>query len=72
MGDVYAASLLVEQAEWERQQFGDDRKAIVARLFIDRYLADKGRLRGIDEPRSAELDRFDELLAGALADDRAP
>jgi alkylation response protein AidB-like acyl-CoA dehydrogenase len=70
MGDVYAASLLVEQAEWERQQYGDTRKGLIARLFIDRYLADRGPLRGIDEPRSAELDRFDELLAGTLVDDR--
>ena len=71
MGDVYAAALLIEQAEWEQREYGDTRKGLVARLFIDRYLADRGPLRGIDEPRSPVLDRFDELLAGALADDRA-
>jgi alkylation response protein AidB-like acyl-CoA dehydrogenase len=71
MGDVYAAALLVEQAEWEQREYGDTRKALVARLFIDRYLADRGPLRGIDEPRDTALDRFDELLAGALVDDRA-
>jgi alkylation response protein AidB-like acyl-CoA dehydrogenase len=70
MGDVYAAALLVEQAEWERREYNDTRKALIARLYIDRNLADRGPLRGIDEPRSPALDRFDELLAGALADDR--
>jgi alkylation response protein AidB-like acyl-CoA dehydrogenase len=70
MGDVYAAALLVEQAEWERRHYGDTRKALVARLFIDRYLADRGPLRGIEEPRSPALDRFDELVAGVLVDDR--
>ncbi len=70
MGDVYAGALLVEQAEWELREFNDARKSLVAKLFIDRYLADHGPLRGIDAARSPALDRFDELLAGALADDR--
>jgi alkylation response protein AidB-like acyl-CoA dehydrogenase len=70
MGDVYAAALLVEQAEWERREYGDSRKGLVARMFIDRYLATPTPLRGIDEPRSPALDHFDELLAGTLVDDR--
>ncbi len=71
MGDVYGGALLIEQAEWEQREFGDTRKGLVAKLFVDRYLADHGPLRGIDASRSPALDRFDELLAGALSDDRA-
>jgi hypothetical protein len=71
MGDVYAAAMLVEQAEWERREFGDARKSVVARIFIDRFLATSGPLRGLDEPRSPALDHFDELLAGTLVDERA-
>ncbi|CKR51305.1 Putative acyl-CoA dehydrogenase FadE35 [Mycobacterium tuberculosis] len=48
MGDVYAGALLTEQAAWERATRGTDRKALVARLYARRYLADQGPLRGID------------------------
>ena len=37
---------------------------------LRRHLADQGPLRGIDEPRSEELDRFKDLWDGALVDDR--
>ncbi|MEU7745962.1 acyl-CoA dehydrogenase family protein [Nonomuraea sp. NPDC049158] len=65
MADVYAAALLLEQAAWEAREFGTDRKALVARLYADAHLADHGPLRGIDRPAEG-LDRFDDLLAGAL------
>src|SRR6201993_995456 len=42
MGDVYAGALLCEQAAWEREIRGDDRKALIARLYARRYLADPG------------------------------
>jgi alkylation response protein AidB-like acyl-CoA dehydrogenase len=67
MGDVYAGALLIEQAAWERATRGDDRKALVARLHAQRYLADRGALRGIDADSDEALQRFDELLDGALA-----
>src|SRR6516162_10714130 len=67
MGDVYAGALLVEQAAWERGTFGGDRKAFVARLYVQRYLADRGPLRGIDADSDEALERFDELVGGALA-----
>jgi acyl-CoA dehydrogenase len=67
MGDVYAAALLTEQAAWERATRGGDRKALVARLFAQRYLADRGPLRGIDAHPDEALERFDELVGGALA-----
>ena len=70
MGDVYAGALLVEQAEWELQEFGDTRKGIVAELFVRRYLDEQSPLRGIDSPHNLALDHFDELLAGALIDER--
>jgi len=66
MGDVYAAALLTEQAAWERETRGADRKALVARLYAQRYLADRGRLRGIDADSDESLDRFEELADGAL------
>jgi acyl-CoA dehydrogenase len=71
MAEVYAAALLCEQAEWELREFGDDRKSLVAALYAERYLADRGPLRGIDETESPALEQFDKLVAGALVDDRA-
>ena len=70
MVDVYAGALLVEQAGYEQRELGSDRKSLVARLYARRHLADRGPLRGIDEPRSEELDRFKDLWDGALVDDR--
>jgi acyl-CoA dehydrogenase len=66
MGDVYAGALLTEQAAWERATGGGDRKALVARLYAQRYLADRGPLRGIDAESDDALERFDELVAGTL------
>jgi acyl-CoA dehydrogenase len=66
MGDVYAGALLTEQAAWERECHGNDRKALVARLYALRYLADRGPLRGIDADGDEGLERFDELVDGSL------
>src|SRR5262249_42581158 len=66
MGDAYAAALLTEQAAWERATRGGDRKALVARLYAQRYLADRGPLRGIDADSDQALERFDELVDGAF------
>jgi hypothetical protein len=66
MGDVYAAALLTEQAAWDRATRGGDRKALVARLYAQRYLADRGPLRGIDADSDEAFERFDELADGAL------
>jgi hypothetical protein len=71
MVDVYAGALLVEQAGWEKRELGSDRKSLVARLYCDAHLADRGPLRGIDAPASEDLERFKELADGALLDDRA-
>jgi acyl-CoA dehydrogenase len=70
MVDVYAGALLLEQAGFEQREIGTDRKALVARLYARRHLGDLGPLRGIDEPRSEELERFKDLWDGALVDDR--
>lgn len=67
MGDVYAGALLTEQAAWERETRGAERKALVARLYAQRYLADRGPLRGLDADTDEAQDRFDELVDGALA-----
>ncbi|OBA57663.1 DNA alkylation response protein [Mycobacterium sp. 1100029.7] len=66
IGDVYAGALLIEQAAWERAERGGERKALVARLHAQRYLAERGPLRGIDADSDEALDRFDELADGAL------
>jgi acyl-CoA dehydrogenase len=66
MGDVYAGALLTEQAAWEQAAGRTDRKALVARLYARRYLADRGPLRGIDEEVDEGIERFDELVNGAL------
>jgi alkylation response protein AidB-like acyl-CoA dehydrogenase len=70
MVDVYAGALLVELAGFEERELGSDRKALVARLYARRHLADAGPLRGIDEPGSEDLERFKDLWDGALLDDR--
>ncbi|EUA50336.1 acyl-CoA dehydrogenase, C-terminal domain protein [Mycobacterium xenopi 3993] len=67
MGDVYAGALLAEQAAWERATYQADRKALIARLYAQRYLADRGPLRGIDAEGDEAIERFDELVDGALA-----
>ena len=72
MADVYAGSLLLELAGFEQREAGGDRKALVGRLFARRYLADAGPLRGIDDPRSEDLERFKHLWDGALVDHRIP
>jgi alkylation response protein AidB-like acyl-CoA dehydrogenase len=70
MAEVYAAALLCEQAEWELREFSDDRKALVAALYTERYLKDSGPLRGIDASESLALEHFGRLVEGALVDDR--
>ncbi len=69
MVDVYAAALLLEQAGWEQEELGSDRKALVARLYVREHLADRGPLRGIDDP-AEELSRFKDLVDGAFVDER--
>jgi acyl-CoA dehydrogenase len=66
IGDVYAGALLTEQAAWERATRQTDRKALVARLYAARQLADRGPLRGIDVESDEAIERFDELVDGAL------
>lgn len=70
MAEVFTAAILCERAEWEQREYGDDRKAVVAALYVERYLTDHGRLRGLTAPSTLAIDRFDDLLAGALVDDR--
>lgn len=69
MANVYAAALLLEQAGWERRELGGDRKALVARRYARDRLADPGPVRGIDGP-AEDLERFADLVDGALVDER--
>jgi hypothetical protein len=66
IGDVYAGALLTEQAAWEGDTGRSDRKALVARLYGLRYLAEQGPLRGIDAKSDDAIERFDELVEGSL------
>ena len=68
MVDVYAGALLVEQAGTEAR-LGGGRKSVIARLYAQSHLADRGPLRGVDAPPD-DLDRFKELCDGALVDQR--
>ncbi|NDU76646.1 DNA alkylation response protein [Actinomadura sp. DSM 109109] len=68
MADVYAAALLLEQAGWERADSGEDRKALVARLYARSHLAAPGPLRGIGDPAD-DLERFEDLADGAFTGD---
>jgi hypothetical protein len=69
IGDVYAGALLTEQAAWERATRQAERKALVARLYASRHLADQGPMRGIDAQGDDAIERFDELVEGSLAID---
>src|SRR6201997_1997268 len=69
MGDVYAGALLTEQAAWEGAARRTNRKALVARLYVRRYLAERGPLRGIDAEDDDAVEHFDQLMDGALAID---
>ncbi len=71
MADVWSAALLLAQSGFEKRSTGiaDGRKALVARLFVQRHLAPTPVHRGIDEA-CEDLERFDELLAGAFVDER--
>jgi acyl-CoA dehydrogenase len=69
IGDVYAGALLTEHAAWEQATHHTDRKALVARLYALRYLAYQGPLRGIDAESDEAIERFDELVDGALVID---
>ena len=57
---------MTEQAAWERTVRRGERKALIARLYVWRHLADQGRLRGIDAERDEAIEQFDDLVEGAL------
>ena len=62
MGEVYAGALLTEQAAWDRAERRTDRKALVARLYAQRYLADRRPRRGLDTQGDVAIERLDELV----------
>lgn len=71
LADVWSAVLLLAQSGAEKrlgwQPAG--RKALVARLFVQSHLVPRPPHLRIDEP-AEELERFDDLLAGAFVDPR--
>jgi len=71
LADVWSAALLLAQSGAEKRLgwAPAGRKALIARLFVQRHLAPTPPRRGIDEP-AEDVERFDELLAGAFVDPR--
>lgn len=68
--DVWSAALLVAQSGAQaRMGQRDGRKALIARLYVSAHLGAPGAHRGIDSS-CENIERFDELLAGAFLDDR--
>ena len=65
MVDIYAAALLLEQAGWEAEELGTDRKALVARLYVQQHLAPISRRQQITAP-TEDGDAFASLCAGAF------
>jgi alkylation response protein AidB-like acyl-CoA dehydrogenase len=61
MADVAQAALLVEEGAWELEHKGSARKAIVARYFANRKLAERP-LRGITSEDRTALDHFDTIV----------
>lgn len=72
LADVWSAALLLAQSGAEKRLgwTPTGRKALVARLYVQRHLAPTPAHRGIDEP-CEDIERFDDLLAGAFVDPRA-
>jgi alkylation response protein AidB-like acyl-CoA dehydrogenase len=64
MADVAQAALLVEEAVWEIAHKGRERKALVARHFVQSHLATHP-LRGIISGERTALDHFDAIVRWA-------
>jgi alkylation response protein AidB-like acyl-CoA dehydrogenase len=60
LGDMAEGALLVDQAAWAMDRDGDARKAVVARRFCARKLADRP-VRGILDPDRSALDQFEAI-----------
>jgi hypothetical protein len=54
---VVQAALLLEEAQWELRESGSARKAVVARLFVEKHLR-APRARGIVSSDRTPLDLF--------------
>jgi len=57
LADVVQAALLLEEAQWELRESGSARKAVVARLFVEKHLR-APRARGIVSTDRTPLDLF--------------
>ncbi|MBW3537132.1 MAG: acyl-CoA dehydrogenase family protein [Actinobacteria bacterium] len=69
---AYAAAVLWEQATWEADVLGTGRRMVVAEHWAQRRLNDGGLLGEIEDAETSEITRFDEIMAGALEDERSP
>jgi hypothetical protein len=72
MADVWSAALLLAQSGAEKRLGWEPagRKGLVARLYVKSHLAPTQPYRGIDDA-CEDIERFDELLAGAFVDPRS-
>lgn len=69
LADTYAGAVLLEHAGWEAEATGSDRGLLVARLYARNRLTSGDPLDAFDDA-AEDLERFKELLDGALLDDR--
>ena len=60
LADMAEGALLVEEAAWSLERDGDARKAVVARLFVSRRLANEP-VRGLMSSDRTMLDHFEAL-----------
>ena len=71
LAQSYAGAVLWEQATWEAEHLGDDRRLLVAGHWAKRRLDGGGLAAEIEDPDTTELAHFDRIMDGALADPRA-
>jgi acyl-CoA dehydrogenase len=61
MADTLSGALLLEEASWSLEQFGDARKAVVARRFVRRRVEPRP-MRGIGDGDRSVLDHFEPIV----------
>jgi len=61
IADVYQALILTKEGEWEAEKFGDGRKLLIAKMFVDKHLRG-GVDRGILRKKTWMMDLFEDII----------
>ena len=64
MADVYQAALLAREADWLAEEYGDGRKMLIAKMFIDKHLTPSVD-RGIFRRENWMMDLFEDLITAS-------